>query len=166
MKTNVKEYLKNNTKIILVICLALTGFILIALSYTNTNAGKENNDGDTELLKYGEYLENKLTQTLERITGENTVDIVITFDGSFEKVYLENHGQATNQTALYFDKEISTPITVKTKNPKIKGVMIVCTSISEKSEFKILKEAAATVLDISENKIYIIGGETDHEKLS
>ena len=162
MKTKVTEYVKKNGKLLLVVVTSLIGIILIALSYTVKDVSSEQ-DYDTQLTAYGRHLEERLSSTLEKITGENTVDIVITFDSSFEKVYLETSGEPSFDTLSKLNST-SQPLQVKTKSPEIKGVMIACTSITTPEEFAVLKKAAATVLDISQNKIYIIGGENGNEK--
>lgn len=158
----ISEYLKKNKRMLSIILLALTGVLMVIFSYFIKEKPAENGY-DTELTEYGEHLEQKLTNTLEKITGENTVDIVITFDSSFEKVYRGAYAPAT-QGSLSTLSNQTQPLEVKTKSPKIKGVMIVCTSIKTEDEFAVLKTAAATVLDISQNKIYIIGGDNGNEK--
>ena len=159
-----KKIPKKYSKSIILICLALSGLCLIMLSFAEKDSSYGKGTYDSELTRYGEYLENKLSDTIEKLTGEGTVDIIITFDSSFEQVFKENSDLSDMGILSVSQKGESLP--VKTKSPKIKGVMIVLTTVKTAEEFRILKKAAATVLDIPENKIYIIGGETANEKFS
>ncbi len=148
------------SKMFITVLIGICGFLLIIFSYFLPE-NKSKSESETILITeadyYGENLETKIKKTIEKLTGKNTIDVMITFDGTFEKVLYNNTKNSTSITYNISDKE-ENPCIIKTKVPSIKGVMIVCTSIKNESDFINIKKAVATVLNISENKIYIIGG--------
>ena len=99
---------------------------------------------------YEAFLEQRLTQILEKAVGVGNIDVMITLEESYEisdgstSVFLHNDSKEEVKTIPY---------------PKGKGAVIVCRNISQKTNFDILKKAAATALGTDKNKIYIFGGE-------
>lgn len=164
----IKNILEKYKKSIIAL-VAATGCIMILLSYNkNSNIVQEvsYNQSQSELYNYGAMLENKLCTTLSRLTGENTLEVMITFSSTFEAIY-EDGSNSTDNSSLFQNSSLNTnttPAIVKKNCPKISGVMIVCMKKLEKSECLAIKKAASTVLNISQSKIYIIGGEQGYEK--
>ena len=78
---------------------------------------------------------------------------------TFEDVYGYN-GTKTTENTLFSStlSDETKPVVIKRKCPKIAGVMIVCLKKMEKEEYVAIKKAASTALNISQSKIYIIGG--------
>ncbi|MBP3580916.1 MAG: hypothetical protein J6K12_06690 [Clostridia bacterium] len=157
-----------------ILILAIIGILLIGVSYIfsekNTDDTLTDQAGD-ELAVYGKMLEDKLCRTLSSLTGENTIEVMITFSGTFETVYagniktdgISNSTYSSEKTLASFTSTGSqNPIIVKRNCPKINGVMIVCLKSLEAEEYSAIKKAACTALNISESKIYIIGGETSY----
>lgn len=166
MKT-LKNLLKNNKKLFIFI-IASIGCIMIFLSYIpkkNNNATQSIPTYNTELEQYGSMLEEKLCSAISRLTGENTVDVMITFTETFETVYAQNTSQASKESFYSLSETMENkPDIIKRNCPKIGGVMIVCMKKLDNSEYMAIKKAASTALNISQSKIYIIGGETSHGK--
>lgn len=166
----IKNILQKHKKLVIAL-VAATGCIMILLSYMQGDKVIDENfysPSQDELYDYGKMLENKLCNSLSRLTGENTLEVMITFSGTFETIYENNNNSQENQV-LYSSSSFGTntqPAVVKKNCPKISGVMIVCMKKLDKSECLAIKKAASTVLNISQSKIYIIGGEQDHGKNS
>ena len=143
-------------------CVAAIGVVLIAFSYVFSEkaVAASHDTGQTELEIYGERLEEKLTSSLCRLTGENSLEVMITFASTFEDVYGYN-GMKTSENTLFSSTatDEAKPVVIKRNCPKIAGVMIVCLEKMEKEEYMAIKKAASTALNISQSKIYIIGGE-------
>jgi len=158
---------KKNLSVIMM----LAGVAVIIVSFLLTNQRSVNTgtsyDQKDELEIYGEKLENKIENAVCTITGENTVEVVITFSSTFETVYAENVKTDGTSSGFYGETAIApmsgsdgkSPVIVKKNCPKISGVMIVCKKAMDKQSYTAIKKAAATALNISESKIYIIGGE-------
>lgn len=156
MNKKLQNITRKNTKTISLIILSITGIILILLSYLSNKDTNEKYESTSEQDIYKARLEQKLTDTLNSITSGNCVNVMITLEGGFEKVYAVS--SYTEKESLFGQKEQSEMPLLKTKNPKIAGVMIVCSNIFDAQSVLEIKKAAATCLNINENKIYIIGG--------
>lgn len=145
----------------LITAVAVIGIVLIVFSCTFT--GKINAEQDdiaqSEMENYGKTLEDKLSSSLCRLMGERAVEVMITFSSTFEDVYGYNELKTSENTLFSSTLSNETePVVIKRNCPKIAGVMIVCLKKMEKEEYVAIKKAASTALNISQSKIYIIGG--------
>ena len=156
---NVREMFAS--KKALITAVAVIGIVLIALSWTFTEKANVASDyiAQSEIESYGQMLEHKLTSSLCRLLGDEAVEVMITFSSTFEDVYGYN-GTKTTENTLFSStlSDETKPVVIKRKCPKIAGVMIVCLKKMEKEEYVAIKKAASTALNISQSKIYIIGG--------
>ena len=159
MKDNSILFTKDMTKKVIPVLLLIVGVFLVLISRFSETKEKTAADTFTGVYEtdYASILENKLKNVLESITGEDTVSVMITF----KSTYTENE-----HDELYEDSVFSIQTTAKGQEvsakimptPEIGGVMIVCSSLSNPEDMNTIKKAAATALNIKENKIYIIGG--------
>ncbi len=149
MKPKTIKNLTSGTKIkvLLLIITAISGIFMIAVSYISHSTGNDsfNCENNTE------YLESRVENIICSATGSKNVDVMITFK-DIEAQTVKNAD--TNVFSYSTDKEVK-----QTTGSEIAGVMIVCKGITSEKDFKTLKCAVSTVLGISQNKIYIIGGE-------
>lgn len=128
---------------------AAAGIILIIISYsTGTGLSEKKTDFDS----YSSYLESRLEEIISD-AGCGNVSVLITMKDSVSNQPPEEAHQTFGFGGLQSE---GTPQNAHLQ--EIAGVVIVCSSISEKSDFNIIKEAASTALDIPKNKIYIFGG--------
>ena len=51
-------------------------------------------------------LEEKLCSAISRLTGENTVDVMITFTETFETVYAQNTSQASKESFYSLSEKV------------------------------------------------------------
>ena len=152
-------FTKDTAKKFIPILLLITGVLLILVSRFSETKEKAITDTFTGVYEtdYANILESKLKNVLESITGKGTVNVMITF----ESTYVTNE-----HDELYEASDFSLPTMTKSQEvsaakkptPEIGGVMIVCSSLSNPEDINTIKKAAATALNIKENKIYIIGG--------
>lgn len=159
MIKKIKESTRKKAKAVTVAILAAMGIILITISNLRGSDNENFHSGfyGTENVDlYQKALEKRLEETLNSITGADCVNVMITLEGGFEKVYSAANYRASE--SLFGQSNQNTPPVLKTKSPKIAGVMIVCNNIFDAQSVKEIKKASATCLNISENKIYIIGG--------
>lgn len=138
---------------------AIIGIILVIIS---EGIGKKNvmssySSEHEYAAMYGSYLESEVEEILKKATGSNDVKVMITFKNSYVvSEQEENRVESTFLTTTEFDKTKPTEIS----NPRIAGVMIVCKGLTAKEDFEVVKDSVSTVLDISKNKIYIVGGQS------
>lgn len=150
-----------------IVFLAIIGALMIILSFaidSSEKTSKKNSDNN-ELSEYGNTLEEKLENTLSALTGEGSIEAMITFSTGFENVY-DNGISVSNGYDSMFSTSgaASEPVQIKRNCPKIGGVMLVCDAGLDEESLLQIKKAAATALNISETKIYVIGGETRYGK--
>lgn len=135
------------SKVLLLIISSVCGISMIAASqflYSKDSDSFYSKDFTT-------YLENKVENILYSATGSDTIDVMITFK--------ETESQSVKNTDTSVFSYSSGKETKSNTISEIAGVMIVCKGITSQKDFNTLKCAVATVLGISQNKIYIIGGE-------
>lgn len=148
------------SKMFMLLIMISAGILLIFISELSQKGSGSSSLGNTETANYGQYLEEKLCEVLESVTGKDTVKVMITFESTYELGDNDEGYRQVFSDETHISKIIEKPL------PKIAGVMIVCKSIKEQSDFLQIKKAAATALNVSEQKIYIIGGKEINEKVS
>ena len=118
-------------------------------------------------------LENQLTSILKQINGSGDVSVMITYDNSqeIEPAYNSSStkettsetdssgGERTVETAsenkTLVTSDSSNPIVIKTKEAKIKGVLVVASGASDPQIKQTLYEAVQTALQISGHQVEV-----------
>ena len=118
-------------------------------------------------------LENQLTSILKEINGSGDVSVMITYDNSqeIEPAYNSSStkettsetdssgGERTVETAsenkTLVTSDSSNPIVIKTKEAKIKGVLVVASGASDPQIKQTLYEAVQTALQISGHQVEV-----------
>ena len=111
--------------------------------------------------EYVDYLENKLSNVLSKISGVGEVSVPITLESGFSYEYATDtetttgsNGNTSNlETTIIIDNE---PIVVKEIYPVIKGVVIVAKGSEDFSIKMDILEAVTTILEIDESDITIL----------
>ena len=149
-----KELISKNKKTTTILFAAI-GICTIFLSYI-PNSLKDRNV--TKQDTYLQLLEEKTKTTIEKIAGNDTTEVMITLKNNY--VLSE-----TDSVSAFSERDShSTNGYICVPSPEITGVMIICTSLSNREDFSTIKKAVATCLGIKQSQIYIIGGKTQHEK--
>jgi len=147
-----------NNKKIVYITLAVIGLCLVFISYSVQDNSLNNyvNTSNYEYANaYGTYLEEKTQNILATASGCNNVKVMITFKNMYDYTVKNN---VYDNTFSAFEKTDKKSNPTEVKYPEIAGVMIVCKGITSQNDFAVLKQAVSTLLNISQNKIYIVGG--------
>ncbi len=157
-----KTLKKGKGKIIFV--LGIVGILLIYLSgFIGSNEKQETETGTDITYEYCKELESKVKDLVQGICGSKKVAVVITLDSGKQYVYAdEGRTQTTEQSD---DREQSYTI-IKSADgeesgllvteymPTVRGVAVVCDSLTPQAEESI-KAAIAAALDVSNKKIYV-----------
>lgn len=154
--------LKDNKKIALVVISGFLAMILIFVSELDFNK-KEKDDLDlNEKLsrgEYCEYLEEKVTEIIESIDGAGKANVMITLSETTEYVYATNeklNDKTIEGEYVIIEKDNNdSGLLVKTIEPKIRGVAIVCEGGNNLSVQNQIYSAVSAVLDISTARISI-----------
>ena len=114
----------------------------------------------SELERYVENLEKKLSVTLSGIKNAGKVSLVITVDGGIESIYatdekiVEENGKKTVTTTVV--TSAGKPMEIGKKYPEIVGVVVVADGADNISVKMALLDAVTTALKISCNKVQIL----------
>ena len=155
----INEFLSNNkNKKIATIIFAVIGILILLLSFLITD-NKPNKT--TEQNAFIQNLEQKTKDTIEKITGNGTVEVMITLKNTY---VISDVGSELPTTLVKASDNQKGYICLP--SPEIAGVMIVCTSLENTEDFTTIKKAVSTCLDIKQSKIYIIGGKAHNEKVT
>ncbi len=164
-------------KVLLIVIIGIMGLLMILFSEFIT-AGKtdksnkisKSNDDTSYSNSYKERTEKELKDIISKIDGVGQVSLMLTLDGTTEYVYAEDVDTETDENSdSKSDKYKNEVIIVdsdgeekalikKIIEPKVKGVVIVCTG-GGKTEIKerVIK-AVSSALNISTNNICVEKG--------
>ncbi|MGM9531987.1 stage III sporulation protein AG [Intestinibacter sp.] len=176
---------KEKKKLITLLSLGLVcliSLVLINFIQNRNNKNQENANSEIqaseqlqkeETKSEEEDLESRLTDILKEINGSGDVSVMITYDNSeeIEPAYNSNSTKETtsetdssggertvetsseNKTMVTSDS--SKPIVIKTKEAKIKGVIVVASGASNPQVKETLYEAVQTALQISGHQVQV-----------
>ena len=109
---------------------------------------------------YVEELENKLSQTLSKVSGAGNVSVVITVESGMQTVLANKTVTTTNSNGTTTEES---PIIVNGKTvvlkelyPKIIGVLIVAQGANNIAVLNKLQQATVSLLNIELNQIEIL----------
>ena len=140
---------------------------------TENNKTQESENLDKQENNEKEDLEARLTDILKEINGSGDVSVMITYDNSeeIEPAYNSNStkettsetdssgGERTVETSsenkTLVTSSSSKPIVIKTKEAKIKGVLVVASGASDPQIKETLYEAVQTALQISGHQVQV-----------
>lgn len=165
-----------NKKILLLGIAALLGICLILASQGSETKVKNEQNSKTHspsLDLYTSTLESRLESVVSNISGAGKANVFITFDSTFETVYLSNARLDESKTntdtqkkttekslaTLHTGSANQEPVVVKQLCPKISGVLIVCKGGEISTVKNNIINAVSTAFDISKSKIYVTGGD-------
>lgn len=163
---------KDKTKLLL-LCLLLVGAVLLSLpkSEKDTRAPSSSEACFDELREYAAFLEEGLCRTVKSTTGDETAQVFVTLEGTYENVYASdasvNEATTGDTTDRKSEKQLvltgsgtdgKQAVTVKRLTPKVKGAVIVCRGGEEEGTKKKIVLLASTALNVPETKIYVTGG--------
>jgi len=167
-----------------IILLATIGIILIVFSTFTTQKNKKNeikdkdnekvrcNEGVSQTEEYTRKLEMKLAKIISKIKGVGKSDVMITLENGVENIYANSEKKTTNSNENFsgkmsnrndLQKDIVTIDGKKGKEallstqrePKIKGVLIVCEGGGSSYVVKKVTDATKSALNIGLNAISV-----------
>ena len=105
---------------------------------------------------YQEELEQRLQEIISEIQGVGKVTVMVTISGSEENLYAEDISESEQktdrETVIVGSKEA---LLRATKNPEVKGVLVVCSGGDRPQIQEKVVNAVSTVLDIPTSKVFV-----------
>ena len=166
-KTNI---IKNNKHIALIV---IAGFLVILLIFISELDFNTNYTDKTEIKaemsteEYCTYLEDKVTKIIECIDGAGKTKVMITLSETTEYIYATNDKNNRKNTDSSDDSNIQndyviiekdnndTGLLIKTIEPKVRGIAIVCEGGNNSTVQNQIYSAISAVLNISTSRISI-----------
>lgn len=174
MKLPLKDFiskLKIDKKTALFVVIGFTAILIIFLSEFSNSVGEEKNvNVNTEEMSsvtYCEYLEDKVEEIVESIEGAGEAKVMITLSETTEYIYATNdkdsrkNSENTDDSTFENDYVIiennsnDTGLLIKTIEPKVRGVAVVCEGGNDSTVQRQIYSAVSAVLNISTSRISI-----------
>ena len=164
------DVIKNNKKLALIV---VAGFMIIAfifISELDFNFADSNENETVDKLsttEYCAYLEEKVTEIIECIDGAGKAKVMITLSETTVYIYATNdkntrkNNDASDDSTAQNDYVIierdnnDTGLLIKTIEPKVRGVAIVCEGGNNSTVQNQIYSAISAVLNISTSRISI-----------
>lgn len=156
----------------LLLCLLIIGLLLLCLPKGEKKEGGSAEKADfDELCEYAALLEDGLCRTVKSAAGDDTAEVFVTLEGTYENVYASdasvNEATTGDKVDRKSEKQLvltgsgtngQQAVTVKKLTPKVKGAVIVCRGGDDETTKQRITELAATALNVPKTKIYVTGG--------
>lgn len=129
------EFIKTNKKTFICFIAGLMGILLIFASEAFGNTSKKNKDSEKVYVSYSNEMEEKLADIISKVEGAGKTKVFLTIEESEEYVYAQDiSSDRKDNTQSNEDREYvivdgndgKSGLLIKTVNPKIRGVAIVC----------------------------------------
>lgn len=159
-----RDFIKSNKKTFICFVAGLLGILLIFASEAFPNAQKKNKDGEKTYVSYSNETEEKLADIISEVEGAGKTKVFLTIEESEEYVYAQNISSDKKDNAQQNeDKEYvivdgnggKSGLLVKTVNPKIRGVAIVCEGGDDPAVQQRIYSCVSASLGISTARISI-----------
>lgn len=129
------EFIKTNKKTFICFIAGLLGILLIFASEAFGNSSKKSETSNKEYVSYSNEMEEKLADIISKVEGAGKTKVFLTIEESEEYVYAQDIStDRKDNTQINDDKKYvivdgnggKDGLLIKTVNPKIRGVAIVC----------------------------------------
>lgn len=159
------DFIKTNKKTFVCFIAGLLGIFLIFASEMFPNTAKKNNDSEKNTYdSYSNETEEKLADIISKVEGAGKTEVFLTIEESEEYVYAQNvssdkdEGSKVNEEKEYVIVDGNSGkngLLVKTVNPKIRGVAIVCEGGDDPAVQQRIYSCVSASLGISTARISI-----------
>lgn len=158
------EFIKTSKKTFICFAAGLLGILLIFASEAFGNTSKKSKETEKTYTSYSNETEEKLADIISKVEGAGKTKVFLTIEESEEYVYAQNISSDRNDgLQLNEDKEYvivdgnggKSGLLVKTVNPKIRGVAIVCEGGDDPAVQQRIYSCVSASLGISTARISI-----------
>ena len=152
--SKIRDKLKTSPKLVIYLIATLICIVLLLLmnSQSENKAVSDDVSAITPNSQYKDALEKELEEIITKIDGVGKVTVMLTVDSTYSYEYVSDTKNNESETVIIGNKEA---LISKISNPKISGVLVVCSGgDSVKVKEKIIN-SVATVLDIPYSKVYV-----------
>lgn len=173
---DVKSKIRQNRKLFLIVVIGIVGMLMILISelFESENSVREDTavsddqivTGDT----YKEKTEKELLSIISKIDGIGATDLLVTVDGTTEYIYAEeldtSHDENgddqregyNNKIVIIDENGVQRPLIKKIIEPKVTGVLVVCSSGDRYEIINKVQKAVSTALNIPASSVCVVKG--------
>lgn len=168
-----KDFIKTNKKTFICFVAGLLGILLIFLSEAFPKLPNKNIENEKLYTSYSKETEEKLADIISSVDGAGKTKVFLTIEESEEYVYAQNiSSDKKENTGENEDKEYvivdgsdgKNGLLVKTVNPKIRGVAVVCEGGDDPTVQQRIYSCVSASLGISTARISISKMASKEEK--
>ena len=142
------------------------GVFLIIMSCINYSEDKDVNITDTNLPEYGSAelesytasLEKKVKSVVERISGVTNVSVLITIEGTNEKVYATN-GSNKDYVIIKDESGNESALSLMEINANVRGIAVICNYGGNEDIRQQIIEMLTSVFNIGANRVSVISAD-------
>lgn len=158
------DFIKTNKKTFICFVAGLLGILLIFASEAFGNNSKKTKDDSKEYVSYSNEIEEKLANIISSVDGAGKTKVFLTIEESEEYVYAQDLSyNKKDDTQKNEEKEYvivdggngKDGLLIKTVNPKIRGVAIVCEGGDDPTVQQRIYSCVSASLGISTARISI-----------
>ncbi len=160
-------------KLLLVVMLLVSGIVLLLASELVTTeeaalSQPEQTTSSTDMQEYSERLEERLTAIISSIDGAGATKVMVTFESGSEEIYLHDFDYGENidpsgknsierkdEYVIIDGSSGEQGIVVRTAEPKVRGVAVVCEGGGSEQVRGQIVEAVTALLDISSARVSV-----------
>lgn len=132
----IKPLFKEKRRIVLIVCAALVGAILVGASFIGKGENKEIQESKT-LEEYKKELEGELEAACSMVRGVGRCEVIVTFSRGVENTY--------RGTVL-----------VESRPPEVMGVSVICEGADSDEVRASVTDMMATLFGIGKNRISVM----------
>lgn len=157
LQTNNPSKKTVKTEYIIIIVVAI---LVVFLLFSSGSSLFNFNKTEQTSISYSKTIESQLEKVLETVKNAGKIKVMVTVDGSEEQIYLKNTETVIENGVKTIKESIvligGKPFVVKTNNPKIIGVVVVCEGADDLNVKLNVIEIITTTLSVDADKVRII----------
>lgn len=152
------SFIMQSPKKWLIIMLAAVGVLLLVLGSHQSKKDQTTipySDGD--IASYAESLEERIVSLCEEVAGVSDVSVLLTLDGSSERVYAENSTNGGESYVIISVGGEERTVLVREIYASVRGIAVVCRGGENISVQRTLTELLSCALGVPISKISVAG---------
>lgn len=173
---NIWDRIKAEKKLLTIVLAGLVGIGLIAASEllpVGRAKKRTPQPAQTPACSYEEQIEKRLSSVISEIRGVGRAEVMVAIDSSCETFYAKNEKEESKTEGENMQKSYTgnyvlagggQGIVLKTDEPKVRGVIVVCEGGDSASVRKDITDAVTSVLSVDTNHVCVLRMKHQEEK--
>lgn len=138
---------------------AALGVFLILLGNGSPKSTSQSNAAKSfdqdELILYQDYLEERVVNLCQSVSGVGKVTAVVTLEGGFEEIYATQWESGNEVYVILGSGSSASPLPISRALPQIAGIGIVCDGGGNAAVRQELTDLLSATFDLATHRIYV-----------